>query len=347
MPTNTSIALYGTVEDMRRQVANVAVLALIEESCFLSPEALRHELCRDIARELVGWQDEYGPSAMADAIRRHPTFAMDFYCRGAAHVCGRCGAVVAPGHKACPDCTSPIEHQDILLRPAWETRLVTKGLEVAITTSLAADGLVMVTLHRTTRLFALRNLLNHSAKADWQLRTKHIRAAILDAWPEGKKPEHDSWEVRWLRESATFWVLVWPHLAAYLTLEQVDALNTRFIRAITASAVKWTTAGGDMDLFARLVDGVLKLDGVDKVAALAALRPDGMAGDADRAAGKGKQSVLQPAELLRRGELVETFPGGAALVIELDEAEVALLETGYGIKMGDPGAIAQLFVAQG
>ena len=83
------------------------------------------------------------------------------------------------------------------MRPAWETRLVTKGLEVAITTSLAADGLVMYTLHRTTRLFALRNLLNHSEKTDWQLKAKHIRSAILDAWPEGKKPEHDSWEVRW------------------------------------------------------------------------------------------------------------------------------------------------------
>ena len=187
MATSSSVTLYGAVEDMRKQAANIAVLALIEEACFLSPEAHRHELCRDIAMELVGWQQGFTPAAIFEEIRRHPTFAMDFYCRGAAHVCGKCGALVSPGHKACPDCGSPLEYQDTLMRPAWETRLVTKGLEVAITTSLAADGLVMYTLHRTTRLFALRNLLNHSEKTDWQLKAKHIRSAILDAWPEGKK----------------------------------------------------------------------------------------------------------------------------------------------------------------
>jgi hypothetical protein len=251
--------------------------------------------------------------------------------------------VVAPGHTACPDCSSAIEHQETLQRPAWETRLVTKGLEVAITTSMAADGLVMYTLHRTTRLFALRNLLNHAARTDWQLRAKHIRAAILDAWPEGKQPAHDSWEVRWLRESATFWVLVWPPLSAYLTLEQVDALNTRLVRAITASAVKWTTAGGDMDLFARLVDGVLHLEGVDRVAALAALRPDIVAGPGDPAAAPARQAVLQPAALLRRGALVETFAGGTALVIELAAEEVEVLESSYGLKAAETRTVAQLF----
>ena len=200
-------------------------------------------------------------------------------------------------------------------------------------------------LHRTTRLFALRNLLNHSEKTDWQLKAKHIRSAILDAWPEGRKPEHDSWEVRWIRESATFWVLVWPYLSRYLSLQQVDELNTRLIRAISSSAVKWSTAGGNMDLFARLVDGVLNMEGVDRVAALAALRPDMVTADADQPETKAKQAVLQPVALLSRGELIETLTGGTALIIELDDEEVALLATGYGIKMGDPGEIAQLFVA--
>lgn len=156
MASSTGVALHGTVEDMRKQAANIAVLALIEEACFLPPEAHRHELCRKIAMELVGWQQGFTPAAIFEEIRRHPTFAMDFYCRGAAHVCGMCGALVAPGYKACLDCGSLLEYQDTLMRPTWETRLVTKGLEVAITTSLAADGLVMYTLHRTTRLFAWR-----------------------------------------------------------------------------------------------------------------------------------------------------------------------------------------------
>ena len=93
------------------------------------------------------------------------------------------------------------------------------------------------------------------------------------------------------------------------------------------------------------VDGVLKMEGVDRVAALAALRPDMVTADADQPETKAKQAVLQPVALLSRGELIETLTGGTALIIELDDEEVALLATGYGIKMGDPGEIAQLFVA--
>lgn len=325
------IVLFGSTDRMRRQAADMAVTQLIEESCFLSPERQRHDACRAKALEILGFYDATD-AAIQVAIPAHARFAMDFYCQGAALVCAACGALIGPGHRACPECGLAIEQPvGVLARPEWETRLTTKALEVAVATTLVADDLLMYTIHRTVRLFVLRNLLNQSSLDSWQTRVREIRETVLDAWPEGRKPDKESWQYRFIRVSAAFWVVAWPMLKDFLSLQQVDAFNTRLVRAIAASATRWADANADPLDYGQLVSRILSSESIDKVRAIQALSPaDVTPVEGDEAPRAGKV-VLHPPELLMRGTIAHTPLGAAWLAIPLHPPEVEALETRFGV----------------
>lgn len=326
-----SIVLFGSPDRMRRQAADAAVTQLIQESCFLSPERQRHDACRAKALEIFGWQDATD-AAIIVAIQGHARFALDFYCLGAALNCAACGALVGPGYPACPECGLVIEQPvGILAKPEWETRLTTKALEVAITTSLVADDLLMYTIHRTIRLFVLRNQLNQSTLDNWQTRVREIRQALLDAWPEGREPDKDSWEYRFIRTSAAFWVVAWPMLKGFLSLNEVDAFTTKLVRAIATSATRWADAGADPLDYGQLVSRILASASIDKVRAISALSPADIAPAEGDTAPKAGKVVLHPPELLMRGSIAYTPQGAPWLAIPLHPPEVDALAATYGL----------------
>lgn len=332
------IVLFGSTDRMRRQTADVAVMQLIQESCFLSPERARHAACRAKALEILGLYDATDEAILA-AISAHARFAMNFYCQGAATRCSGCGGLVGPGHLGCPECGQVLEQPvGVLARPEWETRLTTKALEVAITTALVVDDLLMVTIHRTVRLLVLRNLLSQSGQSHWKLRASEIRQTVLDAWPEGRKPDKESWEYRFIRACAVFWVVGWPMLKAAFTLPEVDErFNTRLVRAVSISAARWADAGADPDDYGHLVRGIMETDGLNKEKAILALSPADIvrADPADPADPETQPAalavVLHPPELFMRGTIAYTPLGVPWLAIPLEQAEVEALETRYGI----------------
>ncbi|MEI2691580.1 MAG: hypothetical protein V9H69_18510 [Anaerolineae bacterium] len=177
------------------------------------------------------------------AIQAQPAFFYAFYCQGAAAVCAACGELIEPGQPACPNCGLALEEPlGLLARPEWERRLTTRGLEVAIATRLVVDELLMVTIFRSVRLLVLRNLANQSDQDSWEMRAREIREMVLDAWPEGSKPGRDTWEFRFIRTCAVFWLVAWPMLKGRFTLEEIDGWSTKLVRAVAVSSQRWADA---------------------------------------------------------------------------------------------------------
>lgn len=321
----TQLAPKGSATiDIRQRASAQAAHSLIEDSCFLSPEGKKHGLCIQSAAELLGVLYGYQDLTSDDwrnLIAQSETFAFEFFCRG---------------HNTSKG------NVPVLAAEEWEHRLVDRGLEIAIATAQATDGLMMYTIHRTARLYAERNYLNHSEGMDARLRIKHIRSSILDAWPEGEKPEHDTWEVRWIRESVTFWTLAYPYLGK-IDDDTIEAFNTRYIRAIAGSAMRWYQSESDMQQYGDIVANIMNMEGVDKVAAIAAISPLSQKEKKE----EKKAYTIHPPELIRRGEIVETASGLTMLVIKLEENEPDLLQIGYGVLGIEHDDFLSMFVSEG
>jgi hypothetical protein len=326
----TDIVLYGNLSDMRRQAANTAVLSLIEGSCFLSSEGHKHEHCQDSALELLGL--EYAATCHDDirhAIMVSDTFISQFYCRGASTGCANCGAMVPPGYSKCPDCDQEIVvPAGVLALAEWQTNLASAALRVAIATHLIAGDLLSYTIHRTTRLVVLRNMLNQSDLDDWNTRAREVRNHILDQWPEGSQPQKDSWEHRFIRISAAFWLVAWPMLKLKFTLEEIDAWNTKMIRAAVVSATKWEDAGASPASYAEIVRAITTSQDLDQVAAIKGVSPADMEDDDDEPEVKPKL-FIHPPELVIRGKLVVTEKGHfLGVPISEEETETLMLVWG-------------------
>jgi hypothetical protein len=116
---------------------------------------------------------------------------------------------------------------------------------VAIATRLVVDELLMVTIFRSVRLLVLRNLASQSDQDSWEMRAREIREMVLDAWPEGSKPGRDTWEFRFIRTCAVFWLVSWPMLKGRFTLDEIDGWSTKLVRAVAVSSQRWADAGAD------------------------------------------------------------------------------------------------------
>ncbi len=331
----TDIVLYGNLTDMRRQAAATAVISLIEGSCFLSPEGHKHEHCQDRAFALLGL--EMGSDNNDDirkAIIDSDTFISQFYCQGAATGCANCGAMVLPGYSKCPDCDQEIDvPAGVLTLAEWQTNLTSAALQVAIATHLIAGDLLSYTIHRTTRLVVLRNMLNQSDLDDWNTRAREVRNHILDQWPEGSQPPKDSWEHRFIRISAAFWLVAWPMLKLKFTLEEIDGWNTKMIRAAVISATKWEDAGANPDSYAEIVKAITTSQDLDQVAAIKGVSPADMEDDNDESEVKPKL-FIHPPELVVRGKLVVT-ERGHFLGVPISEEEMETLMMVWGNQLID------------
>jgi hypothetical protein len=332
----TDIVLYGNLTDMRRQAANTAVISLLEGSCFLSPDWNKHKHCRATAIKLLGlerWMpdgDEFRETIMASS-----TFVSQFYCQGAATGCANCGAMVLPGYNKCPDCDQEIDvPTGVLALAEWQTNLTGAALQVAIATHLIAGDLLSYTIHRTTRLVVLRNMLNQSDLDDWNTRAREVRNHILDQWPEGSQPAKDSWEHRFIRISAAFWLVAWPMLKKRFTLEEIDGWNTKMIRAAVVSATKWEDAGANPESYAEIVKAITASEDLDQVAAIRGVSPADME-DEDYTLEEVKPKLfIHPPELVVRGKLVVTEKGHF-LGVPISEEEMETLMLVWGNQLID------------
>ena len=334
------LVLLGSPDRLRRHAAGLAAAQLVQESCFLSPERARHGACRQQALALLGL-DDAGDDQFLAAIQADPAFAQAFHCQGAAAVCAACGGLAGPGALACPECGQALAQPvGVLARPEWERRLVTRGLEIAITTTLVADSFLMHSIQRTVRLLVLRNLLGQSPLDDWRVRVREVRATVLDAWPEARRPGSDTWEYRFIRACAVFWVLAWPMLAEGFTLEEVDGWSSKLVRAAAVSSQRWAEAGADPATYGRLVRGIMDAEGLQREQALLALAPNDLAGEGTVPAGA---VVLHPPELVyERSVRALDSAGTPWLLIELAPEEDQVLAH-KGIRLADPGDVAQRF----
>lgn len=334
------IALFGSVQAMREQTGTIAALSLLEESCFLSPERGRHGHCRQRALELLALGENADDARVAQAIRAAPTFFFQFYCQGAAAVCAACGELIEPGAFGCATCGQTLEEPlGLLTRPEWESRLTTRALEVAIATRLVADELLMVTIFRSVRLFVLRNLANQSDQESWERRAREVRELVLDAWPEGHKPGRDSWEFRYIRTCAVFWLVTWPMLKPRFTLEQIDGWNTRLIRAAAVSSQRWADAEANPEDYAAAVEAILETPGISREQAIQALAPSDAVEEAQR---PPEPVVIYPQELVwERARRVRSRLGDPWLLIWLEPDEDEALATRIGLE--DPHEIARRF----
>jgi hypothetical protein len=335
------IILSGSVQDMRQQTATIATLGLISESCFLSPERGRHGHCRAHALALLGLHETADDAAIERAVQAQPAFFYAFYCQGAAAVCAACGELIEPGQPACSQCGLALEEPlGLLAKPEWERRLTTRGLEVAIATRLVVDELLMVTIFRSVRLLVLRNLAGQSSLDDWEVRAREIRELVLDAWPEGSKPGRDTWEFRFIRTCAVFWLVSWPMLRGRFTLEQIDRWSTKLVRAVAVSSQRWVDAGADAADYAAAVEAILGTTGINKEQAILALAPIGVAREQRTEPGK---VVIHPPELVyERAKRAYSKFGDPWLVIWLDPDEDRMLVE-KGIPLDDPGELASRF----
>lgn len=334
--TDMMLARLGTQTDMRQQAVSIATLQMIQDSCFWSPERYRHVECREAACKIIEYKPDGGlnDSDLMEIIQRNEfNFAMKFYCHGAQHTCGSCSSLIPNGMKGCPTCGQAIEQQSgVLAVPEWEARLTLKTMEVAVNTALQVDQLITYNIHRTMRLLALRNLLSQSDRDSWKTRANELREQVLDAWPDGLKPDKDSWQFRFCRASAVFWIVGWPMLEDHFTLDEVDKLfNVRLIKAVSVSAAKWVDAKADPDSYGRIVRGIMDASDLDKEKAILGLSPADLAvavNGKDEA--KEKVLVLHPPELLMRGTLFNAL-SGAWLAIPVSEPEFEILESRFGV----------------
>ena len=328
----TDIVLYGNLTDMRRQAAATAVIQLIEGSCFLSHDHVKHLHCEERAFELLGLPLlQTSDAEVRQAIMDSDTFISQFYCQGASTGCANCGSMVPPGYSKCPDCDQEIVvPTGVLALAEWQTNLTGAALQVAIATHLIAGDLLSYTIHRTTRLVVLRNMLNQSDLDDWNTRAREVRNHILDQWPEGSQPEKDSWEHRFIRISAAFWLVAWPMLKLKFTLEEVDGWNTKMIRAAVASATKWTDAGASPASYAEIVRAITTSQDLDQVAAIKGVSPADMDKDDDEEEPEVKPKLfIHPTELVVRGKLVVTERGHfLGVPISEDEMETLMMVWG-------------------
>lgn len=326
------IVLYGSLSTMRRQAATQSVVALIEETCFLSPEKARHGHCRIAALTILGLSYEGTSDAqIKSAIAKSETFVSQFYCRGAATTCANCGLMVLPGYTECPSCEQKIDvPAGVLAIPEWQTRLTSQALRVAITTHLVAGDLLSYTIHRTTRLIILRNMLSQSDAESWERRAEEVRNFILDHWPEDHQPKRDSWEFRFIRISAAFWLVAWPMLKKEFTLDQVDSWNTMMIRAAVTSAVKWQDAGASPEAYASIVSEIVQTPDLNQVAAVRGVSPaDLMDAEEEEEPASSPPLFIHPPELLVRGQLVVT-DNGSFLGVPISEQEMEALMMTWG-----------------
>jgi len=335
------IVLSGSVQDMRQQTATLATLGLISESCFLSPERGRHGHCRSRALQLLGLDETADDATIERAIQAQPAFFYAFYCQGAAAICASCGELIEPGQAACSQCGVALEGPlGLLAKPEWERRLTTRGLEVAIATRLVVDELLMFTIFRSVRLLVLRNLANQSDLDDWERRAREIRELVLDAWPEGHKPGRDTWEFRFIRTCAVFWLVAWPMLKGRFTLDQIDGWNTKLVRAVAVSSQRWADAGADPTDYSAALEAILRTTGINKEQAILALAPIGVAREQRSEAGK---VVIHPPELVyERAKRAYSKFGDPWLVIWLEPAEDRMLVE-KGIPLDDPNEVANRF----
>jgi hypothetical protein len=335
------IILSGSVQDMRQQTATLATLGLISESCFLSPERGRHGHCRRRALELLALDATADDGTIERAIQMQPAFFYAFYCQGAAAVCVSCGELIEPGEPTCSQCGLALEEPlGLLARPEWERRLTMRGLEVAIATRLVVDELLMITIFRSVRLLVLRNLANQSDQDSWEMRAREIREMVLDAWPEGVRPGRDTWEFRFIRTCAVFWLVSWPMLRDRFTLDEIDGWSTRLVRAVAVSSQRWADAGAIPADYAAALEAILATTGINKEQAILALTPTNAAREQRPEPAK---VVIHPPELVyERAKRAYSKFGDPWLVIWLDPDEDRMLVE-KGIPLDDPGELASRF----
>ncbi len=333
-----ALTRLGSVSEMRRQTANLATQQLIKDSCFLSAEANRHTRCREKAIEILGYTPEAIAQLTDDDLDNDirdglQDFAMKFYCRGASIRCGSCGDMIPNGARACPKCGVIVtEPAGVLAKPEWETRLTLTAFEVAIASSIITDDLMMYSIHNTVRLLVLRNLLNQSEDDHWKVRVHDIRQHMLDRWPDGRKPENGSWQIRFIRASAVFWLLGWWALEDYFTIEEVDRMfNTHLVKAVAVSVGRWADAGAYLDDYGRLVHGIMNTPGINREKAILAISPEDLKSAETDDDTREKQIVLHPPELLSRGTITYSVQGEPWLVIPVKPPEVEILEARFEV----------------
>jgi hypothetical protein len=186
----------------------------------------------------------------------------------------------------------------------------------------------------------LRNLAGQSPRDDWEVRAREIRELVLDAWPEGVRPGRDTWEFRFIRTCAVFWLVAWPMLKERFTLEEIDGWNTRLVRAVAVSSQRWADAGADGQDYAGAVDAILATPGINKEQAILALAPTDAAPHRRPEPGK---VVIHPPELVyERAKRAYSKFGDPWLVIWLEPDEDRMLVE-KGIPLDDPNDVASRF----
>lgn len=325
-------------KEMREVAAVTSNLYLILESCFMNPAiGHRHEYCREKAVGLLGLERDVDNEAIWDAAQDSRDFHTKFYCLGEAVTCANCGSLVPPGWKSCPQCDEEVTQlASLLAKPQWQQRMTIKALEVAIATDEVSSKFLMYSINNTVRLYVASNFLGHSSNDPWTLQVKHIRDAVVDIWPEDKRPDSQTWEYRYIRACAVFWLLAWPMLEKYFNFRESMEFSSPFIRSIAASAQRWVEADADPDEYGRLVREAMDNTKVNALEMIRAIAP---ASQDEGESGKTRV-VFRPEEVLRRGNLAYVN-GDAWLVIPLEPEEASIMISHYRIVEESPQSIIE------
>lgn len=179
---------------------NAAAAILIQESCYLSPEGHKHELCRELALGILNGKELTDPP---------PNFWQEFHCLGAAVTCSQCGNLVPPGEYVC-DCGNRLEERPALLsKPEWTLRVVSKATGDNDLLVDRANNYITTLLFAAGRMIVTQNLLSWQQNLLPGVKRAQVQKTLQEMLASGNT---QTYHYKFCAAVARFWLDVWPWL---------------------------------------------------------------------------------------------------------------------------------------
>lgn len=229
---------------------NSAAAILIQESCYLSLEGHKHELCREFAISILGDKELNNPPE---------NFWQEFHCLGAAVTCAKCGSLVPPGEYTC-DCGNRLEERPALLsKPEWTLRVVSKATGDNDLLVDRANNYITTLLFAAGRMIVTQNLLSWQQSLLPGVKRAQLQKTLQEMLSSGNT---QTYHYKFCSAVARFWIDVWPWLDRQgYNIELTDNFNNREVFVLTRLFDEAMNKKADMDEIADNVVAVLNQKG--------------------------------------------------------------------------------------
>lgn len=206
------------LEARRQRISdyNAAAAILIKETCYLSVEWPKHELCHEFALSVLGDRGLDDPPV---------NFWQEFHCLGAAVTCGQCGGLVPPSEHIC-DCGNRLEERPSLLsKPEWILRVVSKATGDNDLLVDRANSYIATLLFAAGRMVVTQNLLSWQGNLPPNVKRMQLQKTLQEMLASGNT---QTYHYKYCSAVARFWVDVWPWLEKQsYDIDLTDNLTTR------------------------------------------------------------------------------------------------------------------------